>query len=198
MSCASEKGLVKLKESAQERQKHRDVTNRAAIDKISSAFGTNPAPLVWHKSCYSTSLALLIYHECINKEAALFAASRTTTPPDTTPPSLPSTHDKFHASNELGSLHVLPECRWYVQDVICDNTEDESAHSRLITIWPACKHTSFWSYRLNSFRRKIPWYLLRTVHTRHIQNKRRTQKQLMLLCYGLQMSCGVQLIKVWC
>ena len=67
VSYASEKGLVKLKESAQERQKHRDVTNRAVIDRISSALGTNPAPLVWHKSCYSTSLALLIYHECINK-----------------------------------------------------------------------------------------------------------------------------------
>ena len=51
--CAGEKGLVKLKESAQERQKHRD-TNRAASDRISCAFGTNPAPLVWHKSCYST------------------------------------------------------------------------------------------------------------------------------------------------
>ena len=54
VSCASEKGLVKLKESAQERQKHRDATNRAAIERISSAFGTDPAPLVWHKSCYST------------------------------------------------------------------------------------------------------------------------------------------------
>ena len=109
VSCASEKGLVKLKESAQERQKHRDVTNRAAIDRVS---GTNTAPLVWHKSCYSTFTSPTHISRVYKKnEAVLSAASRTTTAPDTTPLAI---HEKFHVSNELGSLHVLPECQWYV------------------------------------------------------------------------------------
>ena len=97
VSCASEKGLVKLKESAQERQKHRDFTNRAAIDRIS---GTNTAPLVWHKSCYSTFTSPTHISRVYKKnEAALSAASRTTTAPDTTPLALPSTRSSTYPMN---------------------------------------------------------------------------------------------------
>ena len=113
--CASEKGLVKLKESAQERQTHRDVTNRAAIDRIFFCVLVLIAPLA-----ILPSLAPLIYHECIKNEAALSAASRTTTAPDTTPPSLPSTRISTHPMNWEACM-------------FCQNASDMSMMSSVTT-----------------------------------------------------------------